>query len=127
MVEARAVRLTRFVPGAGFAGPYTLYRLRGLGLALRVLEAGEGVGGTWFWNRYPVIPALWARHRARPKRGTRTGSAGTCGRSDRRPYNLAALTTGASRLIQTQAMPTFTTRRRSRRRSTTSKRAISGW
>ena len=30
-----------------------LHRLRGLGLAVRVFEAGEGVGGTWYWNRYP--------------------------------------------------------------------------
>src|ERR1700745_2174668 len=30
-----------------------LYRLRGLGLSTRVFEAGEGVGGTWYWNRYP--------------------------------------------------------------------------
>ena len=41
------------VIGAGFAGLYTLHRLRGLGLKVRVLEAGEGIGGTWFWNRYP--------------------------------------------------------------------------
>jgi cyclohexanone monooxygenase len=41
------------VVGAGFAGLYMLYRLRTLGLAARVYEAGAGVGGTWFWNRYP--------------------------------------------------------------------------
>ena len=39
--------------GAGFAGLYALHRLRGLGLSVRVFEAGSGVGGTWFWNRYP--------------------------------------------------------------------------
>ncbi|HTK71810.1 MAG TPA: NAD(P)/FAD-dependent oxidoreductase [Croceibacterium sp.] len=39
--------------GAGFAGLYTLYRLRELGLRCRVFEAGEGVGGAWYWNRYP--------------------------------------------------------------------------
>jgi cyclohexanone monooxygenase len=39
--------------GAGFAGLYALHRLRGLGLSARALEAGSGVGGTWFWNRYP--------------------------------------------------------------------------
>ncbi len=39
--------------GAGFAGMYMLHRLRGLGLAARVLEAGGDVGGTWYWNRYP--------------------------------------------------------------------------
>ena len=41
------------VVGAGFAGLYMLFRLRGLGLSARVYEAGDGVGGTWYWNRYP--------------------------------------------------------------------------
>jgi cyclohexanone monooxygenase len=41
------------VVGAGFAGLYTLYRLRGLGLTARVLEKGAEIGGTWYWNRYP--------------------------------------------------------------------------
>ena len=41
------------VVGAGFAGMYMLHRLRGLGLKARVFEAGGGVGGTWYWNRYP--------------------------------------------------------------------------
>ncbi len=41
------------VVGAGFAGLYMLHRLRGLGLKVRGLEAGDGVGGTWYWNRYP--------------------------------------------------------------------------
>ena len=41
------------VVGAGFAGLYAVYRLRKLGFTVRVFEAGSGVGGTWFWNRYP--------------------------------------------------------------------------
>lgn len=41
------------IVGAGFAGLYMLHRLRGLGFSARVLEAGSGVGGTWYWNRYP--------------------------------------------------------------------------
>jgi cyclohexanone monooxygenase len=41
------------VVGAGFAGMYMLHRLRGLGLSVRVYERGSGVGGTWYWNRYP--------------------------------------------------------------------------
>jgi len=41
------------VVGAGFAGLYMLHRLRGQGFAVRVFEAGGGVGGTWYWNRYP--------------------------------------------------------------------------
>ena len=45
--------LDAVVVGAGFAGLYMLHRLRGLGLSVRVFEAGQGVGGTWYWNRYP--------------------------------------------------------------------------
>jgi cyclohexanone monooxygenase len=41
------------IVGAGFAGLYMLYRLRGVGLSVRVIEAASGVGGTWYWNRYP--------------------------------------------------------------------------
>ncbi|MDN3564547.1 flavin-containing monooxygenase [Paeniroseomonas aquatica] len=39
--------------GAGMSGMYQLLRLRELGLRVLVLEAGSGVGGTWYWNRYP--------------------------------------------------------------------------
>ena len=40
--------------GAGFSGLYQLLSLRDkLGLKVRVLEAAEGIGGTWYWNRYP--------------------------------------------------------------------------
>jgi cation diffusion facilitator CzcD-associated flavoprotein CzcO len=39
--------------GAGISGMYQLYRLRQLGMSVRVYEAGSGVGGTWYWNRYP--------------------------------------------------------------------------
>ena len=45
--------LDAVVVGAGFAGMYMLHRLRGLGFSARVFEAGGGVGGTWYWNRYP--------------------------------------------------------------------------
>lgn len=41
------------VVGAGFAGLYALHRLRSQGLSVKVVEAGDGVGGTWYWNRYP--------------------------------------------------------------------------
>src|SRR6267378_3437301 len=45
--------LDAIVIGAGFAGLYALYHLRELGYRTRVLEMGDGVGGTWYWNRYP--------------------------------------------------------------------------
>src|SRR6516165_9829913 len=41
------------VVGAGFSGMYMLHLLRGLGFSARVFEQGSGVGGTWYWNRYP--------------------------------------------------------------------------
>ena len=41
------------VVGAGFAGMYLLHKMRQLGLSARVYEQGTGVGGTWYWNRYP--------------------------------------------------------------------------
>ncbi len=41
------------IVGAGFAGLYMLHKARGLGLRAIVFEAGSGVGGTWYWNRYP--------------------------------------------------------------------------
>jgi cyclohexanone monooxygenase len=41
------------VVGAGFSGMYLLHRMRKLGLTTQVFEAGSGVGGTWYWNRYP--------------------------------------------------------------------------
>jgi cyclohexanone monooxygenase len=46
-------RFDAVIVGAGFSGLYMLYRLRKLGLSVRVLERGGGVGGTWYWNRYP--------------------------------------------------------------------------
>lgn len=39
--------------GAGISGLYQLHKLRALGMSARVYEAGDGVGGTWYWNRYP--------------------------------------------------------------------------
>jgi len=47
------VNFDAIIIGAGMSGMYQLYRLRELGLTVRVLEAGTGVGGTWYWNRYP--------------------------------------------------------------------------
>lgn len=47
-------KLDAIIVGAGFSGLYMLHRLRDmLGLEVRVYEAGDGVGGTWYWNRCP--------------------------------------------------------------------------
>lgn len=46
-------RLDAVVIGAGITGMYQLYKMRELGLNVRAYETGSGVGGTWYWNRYP--------------------------------------------------------------------------
>ena len=51
--EAASLDYDAIVIGAGISGMYQLYRLRELGMRVRVFEAGTGVGGTWYWNRYP--------------------------------------------------------------------------
>jgi cation diffusion facilitator CzcD-associated flavoprotein CzcO len=51
--NADALDFDAIVIGGGISGMYQLYRLRELGLKVRVLETGTGVGGTWYWNRYP--------------------------------------------------------------------------
>jgi cation diffusion facilitator CzcD-associated flavoprotein CzcO len=51
MTESRKVDAV--VVGAGIAGLYQLYKLRERGMTTRVFETGDGVGGTWYWNRYP--------------------------------------------------------------------------
>jgi cation diffusion facilitator CzcD-associated flavoprotein CzcO len=50
---AGSERYELIIIGAGLSGMYQLYRLRQLGTSVRVFEAGGGVGGTWYWNRYP--------------------------------------------------------------------------
>ncbi len=50
---SEALDFDAIVIGAGISGMYQLYRLRELGLKTRVFETGTGVGGTWYWNRYP--------------------------------------------------------------------------
>jgi cation diffusion facilitator CzcD-associated flavoprotein CzcO len=50
---ASAPRFDAIVVGAGITGIYQLQRLVELGLSVKLIEAGSGVGGTWFWNRYP--------------------------------------------------------------------------
>ena len=50
---APALDYDAIIIGAGMSGLYQLYRLRELGMRVRVFEAGTDVGGTWYWNRYP--------------------------------------------------------------------------
>lgn len=51
--EAAAASLDLLIVGAGFGGMYMLHRARQAGLRVQVLEMADGVGGTWYWNRYP--------------------------------------------------------------------------
>ena len=51
--QQRETTVDAVIVGAGFSGLYLLHRFRKLGLTTRVLERGGGVGGTWYWNRYP--------------------------------------------------------------------------
>jgi cation diffusion facilitator CzcD-associated flavoprotein CzcO len=52
-IMASAPDYDAIIIGAGMSGLYQLYRLRELGMTVRVFEAGTNVGGTWYWNRYP--------------------------------------------------------------------------
>jgi cation diffusion facilitator CzcD-associated flavoprotein CzcO len=76
------------IVGAGIVGLYQLYRAVEAGYSVRVLEAGSGVGGTWYWNRYPgarfdsaafstfppIAPPSMTR---RPRGGSSTRRSGT--------------------------------------------------
>jgi cation diffusion facilitator CzcD-associated flavoprotein CzcO len=52
-IVAADVDVDVLVVGAGITGIYQLYRAREAGFSVKLLEAGGGVGGTWYWNRYP--------------------------------------------------------------------------
>ena len=51
--RAPVTKLDALVIGAGIAGLYQLHRLREMGLNVRAYDVASGVGGTWYWNRYP--------------------------------------------------------------------------
>ena len=52
--NGKAIKLDALIIGAGFSGLYQLLSLRDkVGLSVKVVEAGDGGGGTWYWNRYP--------------------------------------------------------------------------
>ena len=51
--KTEPTKLDAIIVGAGVGGLYAIHRLRKLGLKVRAYEAASGVGGTWFWNRYP--------------------------------------------------------------------------
>ncbi|MFO0690134.1 MAG: NAD(P)/FAD-dependent oxidoreductase [Myxococcota bacterium] len=53
MTQSPIEEIDALVIGAGITGLYQLYCLRQVGLDARIFEAGDGVGGTWYWNRYP--------------------------------------------------------------------------
>src|SRR5258708_23995553 len=51
--EAAVEQFDAIIIGAGVTGLYALYRLRERGFSVRLFDEGAGVGGTWYWNRYP--------------------------------------------------------------------------
>lgn len=51
--SAETLQLDALIVGGGFGGVYSLYRLRKLGLNVKLFEAGAELGGVWNWNRYP--------------------------------------------------------------------------
>jgi cyclohexanone monooxygenase len=51
----KPMRSDVLVVGAGFAGMYLIWKMREFGLSVRGVERGGGVGGTWYWNRYPGL------------------------------------------------------------------------
>jgi len=53
MTESNKPQVDVIIVGAGFAGLYLLHKFRQMGLSARAFEAGDDVGGTWYWNRYP--------------------------------------------------------------------------
>ena len=53
MVAAMAQYLDALIVGAGFGGIYQLKKLRDQGLKIKAIDATGGVGGPWYWNRYP--------------------------------------------------------------------------
>src|ERR1700730_18627647 len=52
-MSSREPEVDVLVVGAGITGIYQLYRAREAGYSAQLVEAGSGVGGTWYWNRYP--------------------------------------------------------------------------
>lgn len=51
--NGKVTHLDAMVIGAGVAGLYQLHRLREMGMKVRAYDTASGVGGTWYWNRYP--------------------------------------------------------------------------
>ena len=76
------------VVGAGFSGLYMLHKLRELGLSARVYETADGVGGTWYWNRYPGArcdsESHTITHTHSPMKSNRSGSGPAAIRNNRR-------------------------------------------
>ena len=53
--EAQQPNYDVLIIGAGLSGCYACYKMRQLGVKIKVLETGASVGGTWFWSMYPVV------------------------------------------------------------------------
>ena len=71
------LKLNTAIIGAGVAGLYQLYLLREQGLKVRAFDSASGVGGTWYWNRYPArnsIPRPTSTSTCSRKSSTRDGA-----------------------------------------------------
>ena len=51
MKENKQIDIT--IVGTGFTGVFATHKFTSLGYSVQTLEAGDGIGGTWYWNRYP--------------------------------------------------------------------------
>ena len=88
MTEQDQPQHEAIIIGAGVAGIYQMYRLQELGIEATVLEAADGPGGTWYWNRYPGAAST---RRATPmatpspRNCSRSGSGASTSPASRKP------------------------------------------
>ena len=55
MTASKAQRVDVLIVGGGFGGMYATYKFREMGYEIQSFEAGGGLGGVWYWNRYPCL------------------------------------------------------------------------
>ena len=88
MTEQDQPQHEAIIIGAGVAGIYQMYRLQELGIEATVLEAADGPGGTWYWNRYPGArfdSESYTYGYSSPKSCSRSGSGASTSPASRKP------------------------------------------